>query len=151
MKKIRIFACGLAIALLCLPLSCKKDEPVAAQTWNLINQMGDVATVTVLPFTNSGTFMEDDDSPGWFIYFGGCNVRLTIWGHIVHAGDYDRWSFTVSQAGCSHFIQGQAEGTSNGNFPDATQINNGTFETTMQGPMGSSQHTQGFWTAVKVK
>ncbi len=141
----------LAAGSLFLAASCEIFDPTdpatALQTWDLTNDAGQVATVVVSPFTNSGTFGETGDSDGWWVNIGGCDpIRLPVGGNIVHAGPGDRWSFVgLSGSGCGVQIMGTGEGYANGAFPDATSIDNGTLSTVLQGPIPTSG--TGSWTA----
>lgn len=123
------------------------------QTW-VLTSGAQVATVVVSPFTNSGTFGETADSDGWSVGFGNCSVRLTVGGNVAKASPGDHWTFvTLGGGGCDHSILGTAEGTANGNFPDATQVN-GTLSLSYQGPCVSSGSCNATntanWTGVRI-
>jgi hypothetical protein len=124
---------------------------VAAQVWQLTNDMGQTATVTVQPFTNSGSFTETSNSAGWWILDGQGNpvCRLQVGGNIFHESGGDRWVFVnYGGQGGGYQVLGTAEGVANGNFPYATQVS-GTCSGTVNSPMGSvSGHDT--WTGVKV-
>lgn len=116
-----------------------------AQVWDLRNDVGDVATVIVQPFTNSGTFGETSDSPGWFIRIPGLNpIRLHVGGNIVHDSGGDRWVFVGFTApntgGAKVMFQGRGEGRANGQFPNATRVT-GTTTATIITPMGTTTGT----------
>ncbi len=119
------------------------------QTWELTNDVGEVATVVVTPFVNSGTFSETTDSAGWFVTIPGVQpIPLPISGSIVHDSQ-DRWSFTLTKMQGSISILLQAEGTSNGNFPNANSVT-GTISGTIKTPMDSGLHVAGRWTGRRV-
>jgi len=114
--------------------------PTAAQVWQLTEQEGgQVATVTVSPFTYSGTFSETSDSPGWWIFgtTGQPLFRLPVGGNIVHNGAVDRWSFVgLAGSGGGYQTIGNGEGTTDRPFPNATTVN-GTVTITTQSPLGT--------------
>jgi hypothetical protein len=117
------------------------------QGWTLTNDAGDVAYVLVKPFTYSGTFAEASNSPGWWLYDSGGNrvAKIPMNGTVSHAGQYDRWSFTITVAGGGMRITGTGEGqTTDGIYPNARNIR-GTTSGTATSPMGS-QHVTGIWT-----
>ena len=112
-----------------------------AQVWELTNDGGDVATVTVSQFTNSGTFTETNGSAGWFIRLPGLTYRLHVGGNVVHSGGGDRWSFVGLTGGAGNAqTLGQGEGTANGQFPNATTVS-GTLTLTTQTPIGTQTGT----------
>jgi hypothetical protein len=146
-----------SILLIALPLSLGasthdlfdvNDPATSPQSWDLTNSAGQVASVVVSPFTNSGTFGEVEGSAGWWISMPGCApYRLQVGGNIVHAGQADRWSFVgLTGAGCNSQTLGSGEGYANGNFPGATQVTNGTLTLTTQTP-GGSNTASATWTA----
>lgn len=128
------------------------------QTWALTNNVGQVATVVVSPFTNSGTFGETANSTGWWLDFPmqpPCSFRLTVGGNITKASPGDHWTFvTLGGSGCGHQALGTGEGTANGNFPNANLVTNGTLLVNFQGPgvdagiIGPT--VPGTWTAVRI-
>ena len=121
------------------------------QTWTLSNNAGQVATVVVSPFTNSGTFTETPNSAGWWVNITPtCSIRLIVGGNITKASPGDHWTFvTFGGAGCGHQSLGTAEGTANGKFPDSDQVLNGTLRISTEGPGGDVTGT-GTWTAVRI-
>lgn len=150
MKKLIFFALTLCL-FACEPLtdsgSGSSTANLPTQGWTLTNDAGDVAYVLVKPFINSGTFTEASNSPGWWVYDTGGNkaVRIPMNGTVSHAGQYDRWSFTITVAGGGYRITGTGEGqTTDGIYPDARHIK-GTTSGTATSPMGS-QHVTGTWT-----
>lgn len=137
---------------------------VLPQVWELTagaqgEQGGQVAKVTVSPFTNSGTFSETSDSPGWWMFgaTGERLFRLPVGGNIVHTGAGDRWSFVgLGGAGGDYQTLGRGEGTANGQFPNATAVT-GTITLTTTGPpsglTGKRDTVSGdvSWSGVKIK
>ena len=120
------------------------------QTWTLLNSAGQLATVVVSPFTNSGTFGEVSDSPGWFVDVGGCEFRLNVGGNITHTGQGDHWTFVgLTGSGCGAQVLGTGEGFANGSFPDANQLQGGTLSLTQTDPLGTATRN-GTWTAVRI-
>ena len=121
------------------------------QTWTLLNSAGQVATVVVSPFTNSGTFGETSNSTGWWVNITqDCSIRLTVGGNITKASSGDHWTFvSLGGAGCGHQSLGTAEGTASGHFPEANQVLNGTLSISTEGPGGNATGT-GTWTAVRI-
>ena len=127
------------------PLPSSSPASEAAQTWELTNETGDIAIVAVTPFTNSGTFSETDDSPGWFVRMPGLSYRLHVGGNIVHTNGGDRWSFVGLTGGAGNAqTLGQGEGTANGQFPNATAVS-GTLTLTTQTPIGTQTGTAKWW------
>ena len=127
------------------PLPSSSPASEAAQTWELTNETGDIAIVAVTPFTNSGTFSETDDSPGWFVRMPGLTYRLHVGGNIVHTSGGDRWSFVGLTGGAGNAqTLGQGEGTANGQFPNATAVS-GTLTLTTQTPIGTQTGTANWW------
>jgi hypothetical protein len=123
------------------------DSP---QIWSLQNNAGQVATVVVSPFTNSGTFTETDDSAGWLVDVGGCEFRLNVGGNITHTGQGDHWTFvSFGGSGCNAQALGTAEGYANGDFPNADRVPDGTLSLTQQDPIGTMTRN-GTWTAVRI-
>ena len=121
------------------------------QTWTLLNSAGQMATVVVSPFTNSGTFGETSNSAGWWVDITqDCSIRLTVGGNITKTSSGDHWTFvSLGGAGCGHQSLGTAEGTANGNFPNANQVANGTLSISTEGPGGDATGT-GTWNAVRI-
>ncbi len=122
------------------------SNSLPTQGWTLTNDAGQVAYVTVAPFTNSGTFTETSSSPGWWVLDSSGNpaVRIPVNGTISHAGETDTWDFTVTVQGGGMQVTGQGTGTADGNYPAATQVQ-GTLVGTVTSPMGSQQ-TSDTWT-----
>ena len=120
------------------------------QIWDLTNNAGQVATVVVSPFTYSGTFGETESSAGWWINMPGCApIRLQVGGNITHTTPGDHWTFVgLTGSGCNTQALGSGEGYANGNFPDATQVLNGTIKLSIQTPRGTND-TNGTWTGQK--
>jgi len=119
------------------------------QVWDLTNDAGQVATVTVTPFAASGTFSETSDSAGWFVNIPGVQpINLPLSGTIVHDSQGDRWSFTLTVMQGSVSILGQGEGTANGNFPNANAIT-GTLSAVIKTPMDTGQQVTGRWVGVR--
>jgi len=108
------------------------------QGWTLTNDAGQVAYVTVAPFTNSGTFTEASNSPGWWLLDSSGNpvARIPVNGTISHSGQYDTWDFTVTVQGGGMEVTGQGTGTANGNYPNATEVQ-GTLTGTATSPLGT--------------
>ncbi|MBI3511693.1 MAG: hypothetical protein HY064_13610 [Bacteroidetes bacterium] len=116
------------------------NAQAGAQKWKLTDDAGQVAYVTIYPFTYSGTFNETDDSPGWWIGCeGGGSIRIPISGTIAKSDYGDSWTFTISLGGCGCTVQGQAEGNSIGSFPDASFVS-GTYSMSSSCGMTNSQH-----------
>ncbi len=150
-----ILVAGL-LALICgLVLGCgaggtgsgtTTNNNLPTQGWTLTNDAGQVAYVTVAPFTNSGTFTETSSSPGWWVMdsSGNPTVRIPLNGTISHSGTYDTWDFSVTVQGGGMQVTGQGTGTSDGNYPAANQVQ-GTLDGTVTSPMGSEQ-TSDTWT-----
>ena len=153
MKKAGRISLLAATSLVLLAASCDLFEVVdeSPQTWTLLNSAGQTATVVVSPFTNSGTFGETSNSAGWWVDITPtCSIRLTVGGNITRSSPGDRWTFvSFGGAGCSHQSLGTAEGTANGNFPNANQVLNGTLFIRTQGPGGDASGT-GWWTAQRI-
>jgi hypothetical protein len=127
--------------------SASSTDNLPTQGWTLTNDAGDVAYVLVKPFINSGTFTEQSNSPGWWLYDSGGNrvAKIPMNGTVSHAGQYDRWSFTITVQGGGMRITGTGEGqTTDGIYPNARNIK-GTTTGTATSPMGS-QHVSGTWT-----
>lgn len=123
----------------------------APQVWRLTNNAGQVATVNVLPFTNSGTFVESGDSEGWWVEMGSCRFRLYVGGNIAHTSQGDHWTFVGFEGfGCSAQALGSGEGYANGNFPNATKVTNGTLSLTQSDPIMTATRS-GTWSAERVK
>ena len=103
------------------------------QVWTLFSDWGDVAEVTVKPFTNSGTFTENSGSAGWWLHdnVGAPVARMPMNGTIVHDGDHDRWSFTVTVSGGGMSLTGQGVGTTDAPYPVGGSISNGTVTGTV--------------------
>lgn len=122
------------------------NNNLPTQGWTLTNDAGQVAYVTVTPFTNSGTFTETSSSPGWWVMDSSGNpaVRIPLNGTISHSGQYDTWDFNVTVQGGGMQVTGQGTGTANGNYPAANQVQ-GTLDGTVTSPMGSEQ-TSDTWT-----
>lgn len=122
------------------------NNNLPTQGWTLTNDAGQVAYVTVAPFTYSGTFTETSSSPGWWVMdsSGNPTVRIPLNGTISHSGQYDTWDFNVTVQGGGMQVTGQGTGTANGNYPAATQVQ-GTLDGTVTSPMGSEQ-TSDTWT-----
>src|SRR5207237_4810254 len=118
-----IVVCALLSAL--AGTACSKGDSGATgpyaptQVWTLYSDWGDVADVTVKPFTNSGTFTENSGSAGWWLHdnTGAPVARMPMNGTIVDDGDHDRWSFTVTVSGGGMWLTGEGVGTSDA--PDA--------------------------------
>ena len=122
--------------------SLKTDA--TGQTWLLTNDAGQVATVVVTPFTNSGTFSETSGSAGWWIDYtnvGGTRVRIPVSGTISHTSPGDHWYFTVTVMSGSVRLLGTGEGYSNGNYPNASGAS-GTLKGTLTDPGGTLQRHQ---------
>jgi len=151
--RIKIITCFLMV--LCI-FGCEElfntgsgntTSDLPTQGWTLTNDAGDVAYVLVKPFTNSGTFTEASNSPGWWLYDSGGNraARIPMNGTVSHAGQYDRWSFTITVQGGGMRITGTGEGqTTDGIYPNARHVK-GTTTGTATSPMGS-QNVSGTWT-----
>jgi len=90
------------------------------QKWDMVNDAGETAIVTVSPFTYSGTFSETSDSPGWYMTYPGGSLRIPISGTISHFSQGDHWSFAITVQSGGVSLLGSGEGYSNGNFPNAT-------------------------------
>ena len=134
------FACGVFDV---------EEEAQSPQTWDLTNNAGQVATVYVSPFEYSGTFGEVEGSAGWWVDVGGCSFRLQVGGNITTSSPGDHWTFVgLAGSGCNAQALGSGEGYANGNFPNATQVTNGTITMSIQTPMGTN-NTSGTWTAQK--
>jgi len=133
------------------PATSSSAPPAAAQVWELKTPMGDVARVVVSPFTNSGTFTETSDSPGWWMYdpSGNKSYRLHVGGNVSHAGGYDRWTFVgLSGSGGGWQTLGRGEGTTDRPFPGANVVS-GTLTLTTQTPMGTNSPS-GAWSGKRV-
>jgi hypothetical protein len=132
-------------------VSPNNGNVVTAQVWRLTNDMGQTATVTVQPFTYSGTFTETSSSAGWWICDGQGNpvCKLQLGGNIFHEGGGDRWVFVnYGGQGGGYQVLGTSEGVANGNFPYATKVS-GTCQGTVKSPMGSVSG-QDTWTGQKI-
>ncbi len=117
----------------------------SAQVWYLTNDAGQVATVIVTPFTNSGTFSESSSSAGWWMNIPGVNpMRLPLSGTVAHSSGGDLWSFTITVAQGSVSTQTHSDGTANGNFPYATHVS-GTVSGTVTTPMDGAKSVSGNW------
>ena len=124
-------------------------DVVSPQVWELRSSDGQIATVAITPFVNSGTFSETSDRAGWFVNIPGANpIRLPVSGSIVHDSTGDRWEFTQSVAQGGVLIQYRDTGTANGQFPSATQVT-GTVQGTITTPMGS-QTVSGTWSGRRI-
>ena len=117
------------------------------QGWTLFNDMKDQAWVTVQPFTYSGVFTEVSNSPGWWLRDGSGNkvLRLPVNGTIAHAGKYDTWDFSITTSGGGYHVTYNGTGTTtDGEYPSATTIANGTATGMVSSPLGS-QSVTGTW------
>ena len=124
---------------------------VGAQIWDLTNDDGQVATVMVEPFTNSGAFSETSDSSGWWMLdnVGNHAFRFNVGGNIVHDSGGDRWDFVnFGGSGSGYQSMGTATGTANGNFPYATSVS-GTYTLTTNSGYGTASGS-GTWSGVLV-
>lgn len=132
-------ATGNLVAAACFDVPKVTPPAEEAQIWTLTNDVGDVATVTVTPFTSSGTFSETSSSAGWYVRLPGCTpYRLRVGGNIVHTSGGDRWSFVgLSGSGCGSQTLGSGGGTANGSFPNATAVS-GSITATTQSPLGTA-------------
>ena len=127
------------------------NPPVQSpQIWDLTNNAGQVATVVVSPFTYSGTFGETESSAGWWMNIPGCApIRLQVGGNITRSSPGDHWTFVgLTGSGCNTQALGSGEGYANGNFPDATQVLNGTITMSIQ-RRGETNNANGTWTGQK--
>ncbi|MGA2386548.1 MAG: hypothetical protein ABSG33_08445 [Candidatus Bathyarchaeia archaeon] len=124
---------------------------VGAQIWNLTNDDGQVATVIVEPFTNSGSFSETSSSSGWWMLdnVGNHAFRFNVGGNIFHASGGDNWDFVnFGGSGNGYQSMGTATGTANGNFPYATSVS-GTYTLTTNSGYGTASGS-GTWSGVLV-
>ena len=142
------FPVALALAFGCKsPTSSSDNGSHPTQVWTLYSDWGDVAVVTVQPFTNSGTFTETSGSAGWWLHdnTGTPVARMPMNGTIVHDGDHDRWSFTVTVSGGGMKLTGQGVGTTNAPYPVGSAISNGSVSGTVISsldPQGASVSSQ---------
>jgi len=124
--------------------------PAATQVWELTFEDSGSAPhpqtiiVSVPPFTTSGTWGENSQSPGLWLYGpdGICKYQIRVGGNIVHDAGGDRWStVNLGGAGCGMQTLGTCQLTSNGQFPQATTVS-GTCTLTTESPLGSVTLTQ---------
>jgi hypothetical protein len=128
--------------------STTSDPSANAQIWNMVSGDGQIATVTVTPFTTaSGTFSETSNSTGWWMVYPGGQLRIPVNGTISHTsqGDHWYWTITIQSPGVSFL--GYGEGYSNGNFPNANSAG-GVVKGTQTVP-GYTQQVNGSWTATR--
>jgi hypothetical protein len=144
-RTVIVFA--LAFALITVAACGSGGGDGSTQHWTLKNDANDLAYVVVKPFAYSGTFMESDKSPGWWLIgsTGTRVARIPMNGTIAHAGQYDTWDFTVTVSGGGISMTAQGTGrTSDGEYPDATQVNGDVTGTaTMGAGFGGAVH--GLW------
>ena len=152
MRNAGLFKLVVATPFLLLAAGCDifNVVPSLPQTWILTNNAAQVAEVVVSPFTNSGTFGETADSPGWFVDVGGCQFPLNVGGNITHTGQGDHWTFVgLTGSGCGAQVLGMGEGYANGDFPNSNQLLNGTLSLIQTDPFGTATRN-GTWTAVRI-
>lgn len=113
------------------------------QRWLLVNDAQQSAIVVVTPFTNSGTFSETSDSPGWWSQWPGGQMRIPLSGTVSHTGGNDRWSFTITVQNGSVSLLGGGEGWMDGKYPTAVTAF-GHVEGTLRTP-GGTQNVTGSW------
>lgn len=133
-------------------------QPPTPQTWSIISDWGATAIVVVSPFTHSGTFDEVDTSPGWQTWHYLCDttgavidsvlMRIPVSGTIAHSGQGDAWSFTITVMNNGMSYTGSGDGTSDGNFPDATTAS-GTYSVSMNAEGYKPSQVSGTWTAYR--
>ena len=160
LKPAVILVCVVLLsAALMTPLHAQLDATnsystvsVSSQIWELTNDDGQVATVMVQPFTNSGSFSETSGSTGWWMLDAQGNhaFRFNVGGNIVHDSGGDRWDFVnFGGSGNGYQSMGTATGTANGNFPYATSVS-GTYTLTTNSGYGSASGS-GMWSGVPSK
>jgi len=87
-KLVLVFLSALFLIMAGLFESCNLFK--TSQEWALVNQMGDIATVTVPAGTLTSTFTETSNSNGWYVYVSGMDpIRITVGGSISGAN----WRF----------------------------------------------------------
>ena len=134
-----VFLSALLLIMAGLFESCNLFQ--TSQEWALVNQMGDIATVTVPAGTFTSTFTETSNSNGWYVYIPGMDpIRITVGGSISGAN----WSF-VGMTGSGPQVNVIGSGTGNADvaFPDSNSVS-GTVTINTQSPLGSTSGT-GTW------
>lgn len=109
------------------------------------------ATVTIQPFTYSGTFNEVSPDPlgGMLVYSpdGSCNYQVVLTGSIFNGTNSTTWDFASGSAGSGCGMSTLASGslTGIGSFPSSVQAG-GTVTFTTQSPLGTAVDS-GQWNA----
>jgi len=120
------------------------SSSAGAQKWDLVNDAGDIATVVVTPFTNSGTFSETSGNAHWWMRYPGGQMQIPVSGTVSHTSQGDHWYFTFSIQDGGVSLQGHGEGYSDGNFPNAVTAE-GTTTGVATAPGMGSQTVTGSW------
>lgn len=155
----------MVLGLLLRSSTCTKDSTVyeangkvnvkgwtSPQVWLLTNvQSGDVATVVVQPFTNSGTFEETSSSDGWWMPLPCATgrERIPVRVTITRTTSGARWTFDSINFSCGSWtVTGNSDGNSSSNIPTATSVS-GYIQLNQHDGNGTTYRGGNTWTGVK--
>jgi hypothetical protein len=138
-KLVLVFLSALFLIMAGLFESCNLFK--TSQEWALVNQMGDIASVTVPAGTLTSTFTETSNSNGWYVYISGMDpIRITVGGNISGAN----WRFAgMTGSGPQVNVIGNGTGNADTAFPDSNSVT-GTVTINTQSPLGATSGT-GSW------